>query len=152
MERRMSEKILFVDDDINILAAYRRQFHGQFQLETAPSGTEGLEYLVQPEGIAVVVADYRMPGMDGVQFLRKAREIAPDTVRMMLTGYAELSQAIEAVNEGSIFRFLTKPCSPETLLQAIQAAFTQYRLIHAEHELLENTLSNFIRLLTEMLS
>ena len=148
----MGEKILFVDDDQNILAAYRRQFRGQFPLETASIGQMGLEFLLHEGPFAVVVADYRMPGMDGIQFLRRAREIAPDTVRMMLTGYAELNQAIDAVNEGSIFRFLTKPCPSDTLTQALLAALVQYRLIFAERELLEKTLSNSIRLFTEMLS
>jgi response regulator RpfG family c-di-GMP phosphodiesterase len=148
----MDEKILFVDDDPNILAAYRRQFHGQFEIETASSGFTALEYLSNHGKIAVVIADYRMPGMDGIQFLRRAKEMAPDSVRMMLTGYAELGQAIDAVNEGSIFRFLTKPCPPEILSKALQSALAQYRLIHAEKELLEKTLSNSVRLLIEVLS
>ena len=148
----MDEKILFVDDDLNVLSSYRRQFHGRYQVETASSGRAGLEVLSESTGIAVVVADYRMPEMDGIQFLRRAKEVAPETVRMMLTGYSEVNQAIDAVNEGSIFRFLTKPCPPETLSQALQAALEQFRLIHAEKELLEKTLSNSIRLLTEMLS
>lgn len=148
----MDEKILFVDDDQNILAAYRRQFHSQFQIETASSGQAALEHLLQYGKVAVMIADFRMPGMDGIQFLRRAKEIAPDSVRMMLTGYAELGQAIDAVNEGSIFRFLTKPCPPEILSKALQSALDQYRLIHAERELLEKTLSSSIRLLTEVLS
>jgi response regulator RpfG family c-di-GMP phosphodiesterase len=146
------ERILFVDDEPNILAGYKRQLRSFFDVEIASSGKEGLELMQYQEQFAVVVADFRMPGIDGVQFLTKARNIAPDTVRMMLTGHAELGQAIDAVNEGNIFRFLTKPCLPESLLKALNDGINQYRLITAEKELLEKTLSNSIRLLTEMLS
>jgi response regulator RpfG family c-di-GMP phosphodiesterase len=148
----MAEKILFVDDDTNILAGFRRQLRNDYSVETANSGQEGLDVLSAIGPFAVVVADFRMPGMDGVQFLMRAREVSPDTVRVMLTGHAELSQAIDAVNEGNIFRFLTKPCPPEMLTRALDAALEQHHLITAERELLEKTLSNSIRLLTEVLS
>jgi response regulator RpfG family c-di-GMP phosphodiesterase len=148
----MPYKILFVDDEPNILAGFKRQLHARFDVTIATSGTQGLEILSLQDEFAVVIADYRMPGMDGVQFLSKVRDIAPDTVRIMLTGYAELLQVIDAVNEGNIFRFLTKPCPPEALDNVINAGVEQYRLINSERELLEKTLSNSIRLLTEMLS
>jgi response regulator RpfG family c-di-GMP phosphodiesterase len=90
--------------------------------------------------------------MDGVQFLSKAKEIAPDTVRMMLTGNADLNTAIDALREGSIFRFLTKPCPPEILAKTLQAGIEQYHLIKAERDLLENTLSGSVKVLTEILS
>lgn len=148
----MHESILFVDDDTNILAGYKRHFHAHFNVETATSGQQGLEVLALQGPFAVVVADYRMPGMDGNQFLTKAKEVSPDTVRMMLTGHAELSQAIDVINEGHIFRFLTKPCSQEILMKAIQAGLEQYRLVTAERELLGKTLGQSIRLLTDVLS
>jgi response regulator RpfG family c-di-GMP phosphodiesterase len=148
----MDERLLFVDDEPNILAGYKRQLRTQFNVETATSGQQGLELLTIQGPFAVVVADFRMPGMDGVQFLTRAREVSPDTVRMMLTGHAELAKAIEAVNEGNIFRFLTKPCPPESLIKALTAGLDLYRLVISERELLEKTLSNSIRLLTEVLS
>lgn len=101
---------------------------------------------------AVAVSDYRMPGMDGIQFLSLARQIAPDTVRIMLTGFADLQGAIDAVNEGNIFRFLTKPCSPEAFIKAITAGIEQYRLVMAERELLDKTLKGSIKILTDILS
>lgn len=101
---------------------------------------------------AVIVSDLRMPGMDGIQFLRKARELAPDSVRIMLTGNGDIEAAIEAVNEGNIFRFLTKPCLPDKLEQAINAGMQQHRLITAERELLEQTLHGAVRMLVELLS
>ncbi len=148
----MSEKLLFVDDDANILEAYRRHLRKQFQIDTALGGEEGLALIAGHGPYAVVVADMRMPGMDGIQFLAKVREEAPDTVRIMLTGNADQRTAIDAVNEGNIFRFLTKPCPPERLASALNAALEQYRLVTAEKELLEKTLSGSVKLLTETLS
>src|SRR4030042_1805929 len=89
---------------------------------------------------AVIVSDLKMPGMNGIKFLSKVREMAPDSVRVMLTGFAELQTAIDAVNEGNIFRFLTKPCPPDILSRALDMGIEQYRLITAERELLEQTL------------
>ena len=94
----------------------------------------------------------RMPEMTGIELLSKVRTLLPDTVRMMLTGYADVETAIEAVNEGSVFRFLTKPASKDTLIKAVAAGLAQYRLIVAEKELLERTLSGTIQVLTEVLS
>ena len=148
----MSEKILFVDDDCNLLASYQRQLRNQFTVEISPNGKQGLESITHRGPYAIVVSDFRMPGMDGVQFLSRAREIAPDTVRMLLTGYADFQTAIEAVNEGSIFRLLTKPCLPDTLTKALTAGIKQYQLVTAERELLEKTLSGSIKVLSEVLS
>ncbi len=148
----MSYKILFVDDEENVLSAFRRQLRGRFEVHTARSGTEALELLAQDGPFAVVVADLRMPGMNGIEFLAKTRQAAPDTVRIMLTGYADLGNAISAVNEGNIFRFLTKPSPPEHVIKAIEDGVKQYQLITAERELLEKTLKGSINLLTEVLS
>lgn len=148
----MAEKILFVDDDANVLAGYQRQLRKSFQIDTALGGELGLQAVTQNGPYAVIVTDLRMPVMDGIQFLSKVREIAPDSVRMMLTGFADLQTAIQAVNEGNIFRFLTKPCETETLTRALADGLSQYRLIMAERELLENTLRGSIKVLTQILS
>jgi response regulator RpfG family c-di-GMP phosphodiesterase len=148
----VTDRILFVDDDLKIQRAYRRRLGDYFQLETASSGTEGLQFLQTRGPFAVVVSDMRMPGMDGVQFLSQVKVQAPRTVRMMLTGFADTETAIEAVNEGHIFRFLTKPCPAETLAKALSAGIEQYRLIMAERELLGKTLKGSIEVLTEILS
>ena len=89
--------------------------------------------------------------MNGAQFLAKARKSAPDTVRMLLTGYTDLGAAMEAVNEGNIFRFLTKPCGKEILVPAINSGVEQNQLIRAEKELLEQTLLGSIKVLAEVL-
>src|SRR5205085_9651219 len=93
------------------------------------------------QSYAVVVADMRMPKMDGVELLSRLRTLTPTTVRIMLTGNADQQTAIDAVNEGHIFRFLNKPCPPETLEKTLRAALNQHHLITAEKELLELTLT-----------
>lgn len=107
------------------------------------------------EPFAVVVSDFKMPYMTGVELLAKIKEIAPETVRMVLTGYADLGVAISAVNRGDIFRFLTKPCDKDTLLNALKAGVDQYEMVQSARELavvqrlkdgLESTLRAFIRL------
>jgi response regulator RpfG family c-di-GMP phosphodiesterase len=148
----MTETILFVDDEPNVLAAFRRQFHTQFQITTATGGQEALAMITLVDPFAVIVSDLRMPGMDGVQFLAKARNLTPESTRILLTGHADLATAIDAVNDGYIFRFLTKPCSPEILASALWSGLEQYRLITSERELLEKTLSKSVQLLTEIIS
>jgi response regulator RpfG family c-di-GMP phosphodiesterase len=148
----MAEKILLVDDDADVLSAYRRILGREFCAETAQSGDEALKLLSNSGPYGVVVADMRMPGMDGVQLLGKVRSQWPHTVRVMLTGNADMETAVDAINEGSIFRFLIKPCSKELMAKTLTAALLQYRLVTAESQLLQETLSSSIQVLTEVLS
>ncbi|ABI69835.1 HD domain-containing phosphohydrolase [Syntrophomonas wolfei] len=148
----MNKKILLVDDDEKILASYRRQLGLRLELLTANNAEKGWEILQKHGPIAVVISDYKMPGVDGIAFLERVKEIAPDTVRIMLTGYADIDMAINAVNQGNIFRFLTKPCPIKDFVYAIAAALEQYRLICSERELLEQTLKGSIKLLIDILS
>ena len=148
----MVDKVLFVDDEPNLLAGIQRQLRKQFMIETALGGEQGLEAVRRQGPYSVVVSDLRMPGMDGIQFLSQVRKTSPDTVRMMLTGNADLQAAIEAVNEGNILRFMTKPCPPEILAKALYQGIGQYRLITAERELLEKTLRGSIKVLSEVLA
>lgn len=148
----MSEKILFVDDEANILDTFRRGLRKRFTLETALGAQEGLHALQHSGPFAVVVSDLKMPKMDGIQFLSQVRELSPATVRIMLTGHADLEAAIASVNEGHVFRFLTKPCDTGTLITTLEAAIAQYRLITAEKELLHGTLRGSIKVLVEILS
>ena len=147
----MPAKILFVDDDPNILAAFERQLRKDFSVHTALGGEEGLRAISAHNPFAVIVSDLRMPGMDGIQFLSRVRQAAPDSVRIMLSGNADLSTAIDAVNQGNIFRFLTKPCELQALLNALSDGVRQYQLIIAERELLEKTLRGSIKVLSEIL-
>lgn len=146
----MTEKLLFVDDEENILLAFKRQLRKQFEIETSSSGRDAI-YRIQNEQFAVIVSDLRMPVMDGVQFLTYAKDISPDSVRILLTGNADLNTAINAINQGDIFRFLTKPCPPKILTDTLEAALAQYLLINTERVLLEKTLSKTVQLMTDIL-
>jgi response regulator RpfG family c-di-GMP phosphodiesterase len=147
----MNEKILFVDDDVNLLAGCERSFRRKFRVETAEGGELALKKIAESGPYAVVISDRQMPSMDGIQFLSLVRERAPDSVRIMLTGNADLEGAIKVVNEGNIFRFLTKPCAHDVLAKAVEDALVQYRLVVAEKELLNKTLGGSIKLLTDIL-
>ena len=146
-----NERVLFVDDEPNLLEGIQRALHKQVDMETASSGADGLLKLHDASQFALVISDMRMPNMNGAQFLAKARVQAPDTVRMILTGQADLEATIAAVNEGHIFRFLSKPISPEKLLLAVNDGLRQHHLQTAERVLLEQTLSGSVKMLIEML-
>jgi response regulator RpfG family c-di-GMP phosphodiesterase len=148
----MSTKILLVDDEEMVLSGFKRTLRGQFEIETALGPEEGLAKIKQAGPFAAVVSDLKMPGMDGIQFLTTVREASPNTVRIMLTGYADLEVSMAAVNSGQVFRFLTKPCPPETLALALSAALEQYRLVMAEKTLLEKTLRGCIEVLSETIA
>lgn len=148
----MTEKILFVDDEPNVLEGLQRQLRKEFPIEVAIGGARGLEAVATQGPFAVIVADMRMPGMGGVEFLTRAKERTPDSVRMMLTGNADQQTAIDAINQGQIFRFMTKPCAPEALTVALRAGLEQHRLITAEKVLLEQTLSGCIKVLCDVLA
>ena len=148
----MTEKILCVDDDANILNAYRRTLRKQFSIETVLGGAKGLAKISHNGPYAVVVSDMRMPEMNGIEFLEKVQEISPDTVRMMLTGFADINTAIEVVNRGNIFRFLTKPCDPKEFAVSLEAGLKQYRLVMAEKELLSKTLTGSVKTMIDILA
>jgi response regulator RpfG family c-di-GMP phosphodiesterase len=145
-------RILCVDDEPHVLDGLSRQLRRQFEVSTAVGGEAGLQLIEREGPFAVVVSDMRMPGMDGAAFLRQVRERTAETTRVLLTGQADLEAAIAAVNQANIFRFLTKPCPPEVLGTALQAAAEQHRIVTAERVLLEQTLRGSVAALTEVLS
>ena len=151
MSAVMKDRVLFVDDEPNVLDGIRRQLRNRVEVETATSGAAGLDIIRAQGPFAVVVSDMRMPDMDGARFLAKVNEIAPQTVRMVLSGQADLESTIAAVNEGRVFRFLLKPCNAETLFGVIKNGIDQYRLVHAERHLLENTLNATVKVLCDVL-
>ena len=148
----MQEKILFVDDEVNVLEAFKRQLRKRFRFDTALGPEEGLLAVSRNGPYAVVVSDLKMPKMNGVEFLARVKEMVPETVRIMLTGHGDLQNAMEAVNQGNIFRFLTKPCPVDSLSKALEAGLEQYRLIRAEKDLLDNTLKGAVKMLTDLLA
>lgn len=147
----MNSKILFVDDDPNLLAAFQRSFRKVFSFDTAEGGTQALKLLTSSGPYAVVVVDMNMPGMNGVEVLEHIHLRSPDTVRIMLTGNADQHTAAEAVNRGQVFRFLTKPCMPEELMGAVAQALKHYEREQIERELLESTLTGCVKTLAEVL-
>lgn len=148
----LSDRILLVDDDQAVLDALCRQHRKHYPLTAACGPEAGLAAISSDGPFAVVVTDFQMPGMSGTQFLTKARALDPDMIRMMLTGQVDLKTAIEAVNCGNVFRFLTKPCDPEVFRGGLDAALEQYRLRHAERLLLEGTVKGTIEVLAEVLA
>ena len=147
----MTEQILFVDDEANVLHSIHRQLRKRFNLKTAESGEEALRILKEEGPFAVIVSDMRMPKMNGIELLSRVKDLYPDMVRLMLTGNADQETAMEAVNNGQIFRFLTKPCPQSVFVTSLALALRQYRLITAERELLQKTLKGSIHVLSELL-
>jgi CheY-like chemotaxis protein len=145
-------EVLCVDDEPEVLEGLRLHLKRYYEVHLATSGAEGLEVLRDHRNIAVIVSDMRMPVMDGAKFLNSARTASRESVRMLLTGYSDIESAIAAVNEGQIFRFISKPCPPEQLLGAFEAAIAQHELIVAERVLLQKTLLGCVESLAKVLS
>jgi response regulator RpfG family c-di-GMP phosphodiesterase len=145
-------RIMIVDDEALVLEGLQRQLWTHFEVTVATEPKEAMKLVVSKGPYAVVVSDLRMPGMDGVALLYCVRKLSPDTVRVLLTGNADVEAAIAAVNEGNIFRFLTKPCPTWMLIRALEASVEQHRLITTERVLLEQTLRGSLKTLTEILA
>jgi len=145
-------KILFVDDDQNLLDSYYRSLRKTHDLEIALGPRVGIEYVKTRGPYAVIVSDYSMPELNGIEFLSQVMVLNPDSVRIMLTGHADQRIAIDAVNEGNIFRFLNKPCDQEVLNKVLLSGLEQYRLVMSERELLEKTLRGSLKILSDILA
>ncbi len=145
-------RILCVDDEALVLKALKRTLVKNFDVTLAHSGKEALELIAKEKTFHIVLSDMLMPEMDGATLLKEIKSISPDSIRILLTGVADLETAMKAVNEGQIFRFLTKPYSSDSLTKTFQAAYKQYQLVVAERELLAKTLSGSIDVLAEILS
>ena len=129
--------VLCVDDEVNILHSLKRLLRKEpYRLLTATSGEDGLQ-LLRKEIAQLVISDQRMPGMTGVEFLQKVKEMYPDTVRVVISGYASAGVIVEAINKGEIYRFMPKPWIDEELKIAIQQCFEHYDLLRQNQDLLE---------------
>jgi len=148
----MTRRILLIDDEQAVLDAFRRTLRKRFDVTTACGPEEGLRVLEEQGPFALVVTDFNMPGMDGVELLKHVESFDADIVRVMLTGQAETSTAIDAINDGHIFRFLTKPCEPHVMAACLDDGLEQWRLRHAERELLEQTVRGSIQVLSDVLA
>ncbi len=132
-------KILFVDDEEGVLRSLGRLFFDEdFVILTAPSGTSGLEIL-KSNNVAVIVSDQKMPGMSGAEFLEKAKRIAPDSIRIVLTGYADINAAMDAINKGGAYRYITKPWDDNDLIITVLNAIEMYKLGKENKRLTELT-------------
>ncbi|MCE5271665.1 response regulator [bacterium] len=142
----VENRVLCVDDEVSILSALKRLLRKEeYTLLTASSAEEGIELLKQTT-VQVVVSDQRMPGLTGVQFLQKVKAMHPDTVRVILSGYADLSVMVEAINKGEIYRFLSKPWNDEELRITIRQALDHYNLLKQRSSLLEQIEANNLEL------
>src|ERR1035438_5734524 len=145
--------VLLVDDELDLLTGLARALRPEpFNLVVATSGPLALDLLRSRGPFAVIVSDLRMPGMDGVELLGRARTVCPDTVRMLFTGQLDTDMAIAAVNKGAIFRFIAKPCLRTAMALILQGGVEQYNLITAQRVLQEQTLHGTIKALTDILA
>ncbi|MEW6719217.1 MAG: HD domain-containing phosphohydrolase [Thermodesulfobacteriota bacterium] len=129
-------KVLFVDDEKNILKALDRLFMDEpYEVLTAGSGEEGLEVLRTAADVGVIVSDQRMPSMQGTEFLAQAMRMSPDTLRILLTGYADLNAVVDAINMGGAYRYVAKPWQDDELIQIVRDAARQFKLIQENRRL-----------------
>jgi response regulator RpfG family c-di-GMP phosphodiesterase len=144
--------ILCVDDEPRVTEGLALLLRRNYRAVTAAGGQAALEKLKEIGAPAVIMSDMRMPGMDGADLLKTVKRLYPETTRILLTGEPGRDAAVSAINEGQIFRFLTKPCAPEKVLAAIEAGVTYHRLMTAERTLLQDTLVGCIRALIDVLA
>jgi len=150
-ELRRKPTILLVDDEENILAAMQRVLRREgYRILTAKTGSEGLEQL-NNNAVDVIVSDQRMPGMSGVDFLRQARINHPETVRIVLSGYTDLQSITDAINEGAIYKFLTKPWDDALIRANIAEAF-RHKDLADDHRRLARELAQANRELLALLA
>ena len=157
----MDYKILIVDDEAANLRLLERLFRNQFNVFTALSGAEGLE-LLKLHDVALIISDQRMPEMTGVEFLKRASEMRPHTVRIILTGYTDINSLIEAINSGVVYKYVTKPWENEDLRQTVNKALHHYETVKGHYEIsrqnerlqigLKRTVQSFVQIVVQMLS
>lgn len=156
----MNYKILVVDDEAANLRILERLFRGNYTVLSAASGSEGLEILQQHD-IALIISDQRMSGMTGIEFLKRAAEMRPQTVRIILTGYTDVNALVEAINSGVVYKYVTKPWINDDLKQTIKRALQHYETIKGQYELrlqnerlekrLKATVDGFVKIIAAML-
>jgi CheY-like chemotaxis protein len=148
----MRNTVLCVDDEPNVLEGLSLHLLRKYHVLTATSADQALTKLAEHPQISVIVSDLRMPEMDGAEFFSRARELAPDAVRVLLTGHADVESALRAINDGHVFKVLTKPCLPGQLLNTVAAAEYEHQLVRSERQLLDQTMGGAIRALTDALA
>lgn len=148
----LKHRILIVDDDERLLKSFKRILSSKFYVDTALNADGGLDAIAQREEYSIVISDYKMPGMNGVDFLAQVMKSCPDTVRILLTGFADLNVALDAVNDGNIFRMLQKPCAPRAMAKALMDGVRAYEMAAAKRELMEKTIHKSVGILGDLIS
>nr|WP_320012505.1 response regulator [uncultured Desulfobulbus sp.] len=148
----MYSSILFIDDDYKILKSFKRSLTPEYRVFVAENPEEGLRIFEEKGPFSVLISDMRMPGMNGVEVLSKAYEIDADTSRVLLTGYADQQAAIDAVNKGRIFKFLTKPCPMQTLIPVLEEGIYTYKLNVSKRFIGERTQQGLVGMLSQILA
>ncbi len=148
----MYNRILFVDNDPDVLANYKNSLRKEFNAAYAARGEEALELIKNSNPFSVIVSEFKLDEMDGIKFFSLVRQASPDSIRIILTGSGDFHSATDAVNQAGVFRFITKPCSFEKLHTTLRDAIRQYELVINERELLRETLKGSIKVLVDILS
>lgn len=161
INQSLSYKILIVDDEPANLRLLERLFRREYQVIAATSGAEALE-LLEMHDVAVIISDQRMPGMTGIEFYKRASEMRPHTVRIILTGYTDVNSLVEAINSGVVYKYVPKPWVNEDLLQTIVRAIEHYETIKSQYQLklradrlseqLQSSRDGFVRFVAESLN
>ena len=148
----MNNKILCVDDEEAILRGFKLSLRNSFELHFASDGREGLDVFKREGGFAVVLSDMRMPQMSGSEMLQEIKKIDSEVVTVLLTGHTDFESAMSAVNDGNVFRMLSKPCPPAILNKTLKDALEQYNLVVSKRLLLDQTLRGAVDALAQSLS
>lgn len=130
----MQYKILFVDDETANLRLLERMFRGTYEVLSASSAAEALE-LIAVHDVALIISDQRMPSMTGIEFLKRAAKMRPQTVRIMLTGYTDAGALVDAINSGVVYKYVTKPWQNDELHQTVKRALQHYETTRAQRQL-----------------
>lgn len=145
-------RILIIDDDLNILHGYRRMLGRRYEVEIAEGPREGLQKALSGQEYAVIICDLHMPKIDGLSLMAKVRDLSPHTVRIILTGSLDNSNALAAMNDGTIFRYLTKPCRLEVLSRCIDEGLAFHRQGRMSERLRSKTLVGLALLMADLFS
>lgn len=147
-----NKRILIVDDDADILMAYHRNLRKYFTIKTTTDPYEAIDLIKDSEPFSVILTDYNMPELNGLELLNHIKKIDSEVVKILITGFADLEIAIKALNQNNVFRFITKPIAMDDLIEVLNIGFNQFELVTSEKNLLENTLKGSIKLLIELMS
>lgn len=129
-------RVLYIDDEVHNLTAFKANFRRDFTLFTSESGLEGLS-IFEKEDIHIVLTDQRMPQMTGIEFLVEVQKINPEPIRILITGYSDINAVIGAINDGQVYRYLTKPWHYDDLKATITTAYEVFSLRRENAELVQ---------------